>query len=192
MADKHVVKRLIAALDRVLNGHTLCFVMDSHFGEIATEDQVKELVALEEFDQQILKADFEQQEGDLFHDLVGPGDWQARARHFPRKEPTLTPLNERAGRDYLQGMLTCLTQDHFWSPYQTQWRPQAAGVLIEEFLAWATAGKEFQMYQLDTDFIFDQAKSEVDLYYWDRLGSDSCTVIVSPGRLLCLFTNGSD
>jgi|GEM_PF-7007736 len=184
--------RLVEALDNVLNGRCLCFLMEVASKGIPDEEQILTLLVGEEFDEHILRADMEQQEGDMFHDLVGPQKWEPRVNYFPRGIPDLKRLGMEAGREYLEGMLTCKLPGIFFSPYHVEWSTLAAQSIMDDFLFWATELEDFRLYQLDPEFIFDPKASEVDLHYWDRLGSDSITALASPGRVVFIFTNGSD
>lgn len=174
--------------EKVLNGRTFFIVFDNNIDRNRIKDKslIKDVVASKEFDLKLLEADVTQQDGDFFHELIKSGKLVPKINTFHKNDPSIYHLDSKNAFKYLVSMLTADTKNTFWSPYRTQINNQKAESITNSFLDTLADKNELRFYKLGTNFILKSFD------FWNQLGSDSVTVILTDNKLFFLFTNGGD
>lgn len=182
------IQIFLNTVEKVLNGRTffIMFNISVDRNRIKDESLIRDIIISKEFDLKLLDADLIQQDGDFFHELIEPGKFIPKIETFLKSDPSICLLDAQDAYKYLVSMLTADTKNTFWSPYNAQINHDKAECIISSFLDTLGNKNEFRFYKLETNFIFEL------LDFWDQLGSDSMTAILTPNKLFFLFTNGGD
>ncbi|TMU50683.1 hypothetical protein [Flagellimonas algicola] len=183
------IQVFLNAVEKVLNGHTFFITFDNYVDRSEIEDKslIKNAVLSKEFDLKLLEADLNHHDGVFFHSPTDNGKLVPKVDGFLKKSPSISSLNSPDAIDYLVSMLTTTgATNTFWSPYKTQMGNRKAECVTNSFLAVLGSKNGLRFYKLETNFVFDSVG------FWDHLGSDSITAILTKKRLFFLFTNGGD
>lgn len=218
--DSNATKTFLKAVNAVLNSNSflLQFTLDT---SLPLEDSLQKFIQSEDFKAQIIEQDaqyfgnyqrYREKYGD-FGALVKP-NFDIQTRHIAETnkmdylKSLLTTntdflylkilyeggLTEEEAHQALTRFKSVINNKFFLqSPYNKELREEEADKIITPFLEELLQGQTWQLFRLNTDFLYDKYQGKNIMGYFYLLFGDTATLILrEDNQGFLLLTNGSD